>query len=513
MKGVGLLLAAAAVAALGSAGSRSDGEERRGATIRVTLRGPDGAPTSGRIALHRQDRPSPFDGHSSPVGDDGLRELHVVWPGTYLLHGTAELGSGVLGPLELDPREGDQDFDLVVRGPGEIRGLLVDKEGRPVPRLELTASVPSLEGLPFQRRRELVSLIGREGRGNAVVSVSTDDSGRFRFRGLRDDDYSIQAGSTHLVHGTVRPNGPDLRLEYTQPHLVVRVQHPDGTAPDVVVGDGGGWPEDVRVSVYEPRHTGRARRRLRGTEIGAGTLRFEPGEGGDCLVEVCAPGQAPFYDSVHVPADGLPAEHRLLLDRPRGRGELELSVFSDAAPLASGLRLRIREQGGPSWVVDTHVRRAEEGWPMRLELPEGSYVLAVESEGSAPFGCGRFALHHRGVLGGCSAEFSITAGGKTPLPVDLLAPGRIELFVTAGEGLQGESSRITATVEDEDDFVSRLSFRDGKEKWLELGGTGISAPLPPGTYTLHVRADEEGPVLSEEVTVHSGQNTSVTFEF
>ena len=106
-----------------------------------------------------------------------------------------DLGTGISAGFDVRFDTPPPFVEVVVSGPGALRGTVRDDQGQPVAGLDLLVLVAELDDgrggarLPQPRANQL----DREGRGHIRVTTRTDAEGAFQVLGLRADLYTIRA--------------------------------------------------------------------------------------------------------------------------------------------------------------------------------------------------------------------------------------------------------------------------------------------------------------------------------
>lgn len=294
---------------------------QKGQTLRGHLIDGDGLPLLGRVSLYRLDRGNGdvrYVGHACKTSkEDGRFAYHAAaraWessgePSQLVLVGRAPgLGTAALVDFETAGLDQLNAIELVVRGPGEIRGRLTDGAGEAVPGAKLTLASVHLEsggsgGKALASKALGALLIQREmaGEGFEREETVTGADGGFRYAGLRPGEYRIHTTSdlegqpwvpkdrtrrVLLTPEPVRagtPGDPARSLELTleRRQLVVTLLRADGspwTGPTHVAeswfvlmhGESDQWSQRPSVSVTEqPGRTSRY-----GRDLGEGRFAF-----------------------------------------------------------------------------------------------------------------------------------------------------------------------------------------------------------------------------------------------
>lgn len=124
----------------------------------------------------------------------GYFELHLPESvsGMLLAH-RAGLGSACRRDLQLDVERPRQDLNIILQGPGSVRGRLTDSAGVPVGGHTLMARLAELEVTGPGGSTQSGDRLRAEGTGSLWHRVVSDENGWFLIEGLRMDRYVIRA--------------------------------------------------------------------------------------------------------------------------------------------------------------------------------------------------------------------------------------------------------------------------------------------------------------------------------
>lgn len=136
-----------------------------------------------------------------------------------------ELGAAVAGPVPLTPRAGYEAPDLLLDGPGTLKGIAVYPDGTPAVNLSVYAmpealkegKISQLPGPRFDGSRE------REP-GNPFGWTTTAEDGRFRMSGLRTGQYFFHSDRKRTLY----PTGSEVRLVVETYRIRVRFRDDAG---------------------------------------------------------------------------------------------------------------------------------------------------------------------------------------------------------------------------------------------------------------------------------------------
>ena len=539
----------------------------RGATARGSFFDADGRLSRGKVRAERQREDGGWGRLlGATLAGDGFFELHLARSGRYRLiaevpDGNAP-GSGFLGPLELDLDQPPQDLVIRLRGPGSLRGKVIDEEGRAVAGVRILAIVeradvwPGTGSVPDEVRTKFES----EAAGLHRCFGTTDGEGRFEFRGLRDDRFHVWAMSvdgdkfSHLLtQVSVPSDGSELVLQFDRPHLVVRVREGDQLVPverierSVLGGFLDSWPEKPSVLVrrapgspifHEARHWMNVSETL-----ASGELIFDLLPGIEWLVTMLAPGQRARIERVSLTPDSGRRELTFELGEPTPTGTLRVEVTDpEGTRLLDEVSVQVLDPETDAYLVGRHwFHEGEEDWPVEFDLPHGEYRLVVLSEPTYDGHHG--ILLRRREYGECRALATVRAGETTALTARLSVASYLDLelagqvsaadraFVARrleGINLDSESRELRARsahvlLRPSRGYAIGVEFArrafEGSSAYgthtfetLPLGTRATSEALPPGEYRLELRLPG-GRELSREVILLPGETLPLRFDF
>ena len=512
-----------------------------------------------------------FGPFSVDVGD-GLRQLHLSDDWTGLLSASAgDLGTGVLGPLTISLASPPQDLEIVVRGPGRLKGRLTDAAGQPAAATKLLALLSELddEAGSFVLPEPLASQRRAQGGGREWALTETDATGRFDFRGLRAAPYVVRAQyrtdqrgyPVLLTDAPVLADGTDLALTFTRTHLALRLLDADGQpwsgARPEPLGPYAAFPEtwpkapQVVVLPADAEESGRVAR-ARGPKAsgspGGGTLIYELPEGGRFLVGAFGGGFDGSLTTLDVPENAGRVELEL-----RARPEVELArldvlVTAVSLPRTSNASGRADEpyfdvslESLDSGAVLLAYRGYQPPFHFDFQAPPGSYRVVAEGQPGIDDYHG--VLYSQRLLGRAESPVQLVSASKASLTLDLAPGGRLELDVTgepSPRDLKAVRERHPDLVQDNTELLEQWAHAATFElRWpdhrpeivyrtIELRGTSAagthqtgewplgthdtSQMLPAGDFTLIARLPG-GRELRRAVTIRPNETTPVSLEF
>lgn len=529
-----------------------------------------GEPVTGaRIRGEYPGKPGRSPRISAEQSLDGRFHLHFEDVETPSRITAERKGSGTAVLDGVVPSEHSADDDLLLiqlNGHGVVRGQVVDALGDPFAGIKIIVEhqESGIRGSPEYRPPSRLEGAD-EGMGHLGASVFSDSEGRFEASGLLDGDYYVYAWHRALAGGyallTETPISSDGHLatfRVEAPTLVVHLLDASG-APYRGSCEGGyrrgfghpewfqAWPENLEILCllreeslsthcsYPASHGG--------VPLGDGRWSFSVLSGTDYEVGVCGPGRPWSPVAVRSPSDG--RAHHLWIRVPDalGQGSLSVTLLDEFGEIAEGhawvrvldavservliRRLNYRQSGGP--------------WPIRIMLPEGSYIvegLGANRESESDGSIVRFKE-----CGGARAPVSIRADTTEFLTMTLPVGGRVRLFV-GGEPGEHDFSDPQRVVEfnsegdpgavDRQALLARTVLRrgSGTPQFLEfphveparpeprnhavpgvlLGTRATSLPVPAGRYELIAFLPDRRSV-SRMIDVVDGETLDAVLEF
>ena len=464
-----------------------------GGTLEGRVLTAQGAPlpgdAAGTVQLARLKGSQPTPAGRGELGPGGHFTLPLDERGRYQVQAQVpQLGSALLGDLELDPAADPEPVELRLAGTGELAGVLVDPLGQPVghfpvglfPEALLSADPGPAERPPLKVTRYWKI---REVRGEGLRSglLRTDAAGRFHFRGLRGGGYLLAGPAEHAWLGSPAVgSGPrqelrselvstgtlDLRLIVAHHRLAVRAVGAGGEALPAepifcALADPGG-----RVVPHgeEPDRW----------EDGAGGVQFHVRPGRAYVVGYAARDRALREEAVSIPEAPYRTDVLLQLGPRLAPGRLLLlAVGRTGQPLPAGGWVRIRSlQTGferrvsePSWTDLLGGEPSSD--PVEYELAPGRYEVVVHDRRADSHG---LRWPSRPPFGApVTAEFEVHPGLETRLQLAVRTGGHLALRLPAPEPPAGSAP---------------AAGEPAPEVSLELRPSGGGAPLPLELYVV-----------------------------
>lgn len=370
---------------------------------------------------------------------------------------TADAGDfGTAALAAVDPlAAADESIELVVRGPGVVRGRVVDDAGRPASALDLLVCIPSIDdahgSMQFPPRELQRAEI--DGRGRAHAQVRTDADGAFEARGLRDDLYVVRARTTErgsfrvkLTPDAVPSDGAPLELRLQRTVLAIRVVDDRGepwtgdvatalkssSSNRIDADPSSVWPKTTLLVVARAPSTDLADEaqpeRLEGRADGRGTYVYPVEDGGRFRVGLVGGTQAWRPVDVDVaPAAGC-VEVVVVASREDVRGTLSIVIRDPQGRTVTGAcSIRIADvEDGTTLIRDDMTLGGST--PRVHRLPEGRYRVVIRGEAYVDD-------HHGTVMrptatGSVEHGVEIVRGQTTDLLAELPVGARIRLKLT-----------------------------------------------------------------------------------
>jgi hypothetical protein len=487
-------------------------------------------------------------GFQLDADEAGVFDVQVSAPGQ---------GSAGLRGVSLAATDEPGYVELQLSGDGVVAGVLLDPDGKPVPRYRLWC-------LPAEHREEWLGYLHDPqqiphewGGGLYGDHGSTDEQGRFEFEGLRAGDYHLRGHTAksgyyeELLTDRPVPSGTrDLELRLARHRVLARILDHEGERVEVEPMHRPGRDELPLHALYieecnaegrllqSERYTHETRERLANGDI---VLDVLPGRSyvlgvfsRECeLVEVrfdVTPGDYEHLITVNLSP---PAPETLL--------EVELQT-PDGMPFeeSNTQRLYAPHSGRLVWKSSNYNREPT----ARLAIGPGRYRWSADAEPMRGRHGERFsATPHSPV----TDELEVLAGRLNRFERRLGDSGRVSLLVTSARAPQPvltsespewealdweEQIRITSGAArvsfEQSGRTSRPSFGHGHGGdlgiRLPIGGT-LEAPfvpighrletvdpIPPGHYRLVVELDGLGK-REQSIEVREGELTEVTISF
>ncbi len=476
-----------------------------------------------------------------------------------------DAGTGVLGGLALALDDLPQDLEIVVAGPGVVRGRVVDASGAPAAALDMRVLLAELDQ-PQGSSVLPEPLAGRrkaEGGGRLWVALVTDADGRFDARGLRPERYVVRArraGGTGgyrdvlTAPGGVLADGAELRLVHSRSYLAVRLLDADGQPrtgehPTAeyrryrAFGAPSEWPQTPSVLVArclarmdEATVDGAA---LEGAVLSRSEVVFELSEPGRYVVGAIGGGYRGDFTVVDAAPGSGRLEAELRAAPPQELGAAHVRVFHGNDEIDGdfgqpAFRLYLEHVETAAVLLARDERGS--GPPFRFDAPPGRYRLVAEGEddvesyhGTLMRGRELDRVEQEIVLVagdtidvqlalGAGARLEVTLEGEPP-PVDVTAQGydesqrdwheRIARSATLRLHAPGRRpSTVVRTVE----WTGSSAAGPHLTSLFELGATSVSQVVPSGRYEL-VATLQDGRTAMQGVELVAGEALPVTLRF
>ncbi len=341
-----------------------------GATVHGRVVDAGGRPVQGaHLMLQREEQPV---GAQTTSAEDGFFAVPFQTPGKWRLLAWADgHGGAALDPLDLDTT-GDRDVgDLVLEGTGVLAGRVVDRDGQPLPDLEVRADLVGRGQDWLGRPLRTEAVRGGLGHGEAVTGAD----GRFRFGGLKEGLWEVRLGSAALFFTRGAADSEPVRAETGT--LDLEIVYP-GFRLDVSWEDRSGLspvPVDLRVRRLDP-----ARPDAGGLHVASQRL---PATAGQTFFWLDDPGT--FEVQASAPQRRQASARVILAEAPRASAHLVLEA--EAPP--GLLRVRIVDASGQP-VPGSRVGARRLG-SRRLVWP-GGWVEPAEDGLLPPLAAGRWQL-------------------------------------------------------------------------------------------------------------------------
>jgi len=449
-------------------------------------------------------------------------------------------------------------LEIVLVGPGRVRGRVVDHEGRPAAGVELFLLAAELYdqwyGPPVATAQVLESTgqgaehapAPEEHRGLLRATTTTNDRGAFDVRGLRYGTYMVRArtsadgGYGHSAVLTKEPvlgDGSELELVFSRPHLVVSIRDANGV---VLTGEveivrkaapfedeaEDAWPQPLSILVAPlpaNRDFGDFGARTPGRSVGNGEYVFDVAEGRTYEVGLLACGIPWMPVEVDVPLEGGRVDVSLSVPERGASGTLQLDLaYSESVRSRPAIRIRVLDEKTGVSLVSRKYSSFRGGSPT-LELPVGVYRVEVT-------GCDVFEPHHGRLVGTRRLDrwtslARIEEGTLLAVAVTLAEGARLKLTLVGepdesdlaacdpgwDQERRAEAARL-ATVHlvrdgvpcESVQFPHKSQWGSGQWSRLSLGSTETSQVVSTGNYLLEARLPG-GRVASAPVTLAAGQ--------
>jgi hypothetical protein len=500
---------------------------------------------------------------------DGWFEALPFRAGTFqVLADAGVLGTGSVRDVVVSADRVPDPIEVVVRGPGVLRGSVGDGAGHPAAGLDL-----EMVAAAYDRAREeppapnaapgarCLGELELEGRGRVQVEARTDANGRFEVRGLRDDLYVVRVQGTEswrfgarLTPQPVPSDGKPLELVLARPYLAVHVVDGEGKAwpgaaqvhTTVSDGEGQAWPKDTRVAVRAtdtvPDVFGSAPSWLVGRRVADGEFVFDVATDRSYRVGLLGGNQPWRPVEVDVPPGAGRVDVRLTAAAEVPLGVLRVDVQSAEPATSAFVRVRVEDQVSGLVLVDRDDRYYDDGSSRNvLSLPEGDYRVVVDGHPLLDGWHG--VLWHERAGGRLEADVHIQRGREARVTGTLPSGARLRVRVS-GEATEADREAIRSADRGytvgwpnwQERFPHRVQLLlcaaarepipvEFVEEWtgssaagkhltpfLELGQEDVSQVLPAGRFTLEAHLPG-GRVARAPVTLVDGQTTEVALTF
>lgn len=536
----------------------------RGPTLRGRVLDADGNPISARVRVV----PWLFErglgtGALAQASSDGWFEALPYEAGTFqVIADAGDLGTDAMCDVTASVGIAPPLFELVVNGPGVVRGRVRDEAMKPAAGIDLEIVEASYDrarqepavanAAPGARRLGELEL---EGRGRVHVQTRTNAAGSFEVRGLLTGVFVVRVATASvdpaalLTPVPVPSNGEPLDLVRTRPYLAVRVVDADGVAWAKVEHAlraelDGGWPREPHVAVAPSRPQFVPWNGLedwtKGRRVAVGEFVFDVRAGTTYRVGVLGGSQRWTPLEIEVPADAGRIDVTLSATPEVPRGSLLVDVVTPEGKRTSQLAIRIEDPR----TGDVVVNRAElfdAGWPQGFSLPEGDYRVVVDGAPSTDFFHGTLMQERQ--LGRFEADARVVADATVRVAGTLSRGARVRVKL-AGTANDADRAAIAAQFAGStvgiDDWNEVLAARAGLllcaegrrpivvefteeitgssaagtqlSNHLALGATDVSQIVPAGRFTLEARLPG-GRVVSAPVVLVDGETTEVELAF
>lgn len=384
-----------------------------------------------------------YTGATARTGDDGAFRLEGLPVGTVETQISKDAFGSKRGELQLVAGQ-ETRWDPVLTAGLALRGIVLDADGEPVPRVMLEASLADWKA-------------GDRWFGHA----NSDAEGRFVIANCLPDrklDLSFRRKSVF----------PEMELEGVEvgsEELVVRMPAPHWVhIVGVVLGPDGEVVPNVHISTHFNDH-------------GSSPVDTVDPADGSFEVGPCPPGRY----RIAITADGWPT---IRLERELGPDERwdlgEVRLVPGGALAAQVVTSIVAPES-----LQASIYGANGRWLARLQLDQGAGR-------SAPLTPGDYLLVVQCKQGTATHPFTIHAGVDTQLDVPLQAGAPVSLSFQAPEAEQFRGS-VTVVVRSGDTVAWRgIAYaRDGNAE--------LAVALPPGRY--HLQADWQDRSATQELVV------------
>lgn len=491
----------------------------------------------------------------------GEFDLYVPW-----VEGRVDVVARVQGVgtssrrgIPLSPERPPDPIEFLIAPGEELRGVLVDSEGRGVGGKKLFAVHVDIEsgvGEPTQLTEAEMG-VALDGLGCGIGWTEANFKGHFKFTGLRPGAYVVRAkagrSSDYPWVVTERPieTGPEIHeLRFPAPALFLSILKPNGkpylSRPSFLfemgeVSEVGGpvssreWPDSLLVGVLPIQKGFGGGLSMEAKYLGSGRYRIELEPGVDYDVGILGAGIPWTSRVVSSPRLGESVEVTLALEEPRPTGTLEVSArASDGEPLAGPFKIHV-EDPARGWKLRQVHSEDVDAWPFEIEVPPGEYRVRVE--GAADIAYGEFAVRSPRTSGGFTTSCRVRSGSRTEVSATLGQGARVRVKSIGrpsaplrkdGKGQARESIQDTAEdwvvldLHRRGELPVRLEFIDwasgevGVDMFLyenaTLGEAWTSELVTAGNYRLVGRL-RDGRTASRDIELVDGRTTEVELNF